>query len=864
VATGPTASGVGVASLGGVWQVAPADADQPLSPEALDRLDWIPAVVPGTAAGALRDAGRTIGPMDATDWWFRTIFDADAAGSGEEVLLRFDGLATIATVHLNDRIILESRSMFEGHTVDVGPWLRGRNELAIRFHALDPLLAASRRPRARWRTRLVADNNLRWFRTTLHGRIPGFSNGPAVVGPWRQIRLERRRGLAIDDLSTRTRIDGSDGILEVRMAYRRLDDAPVGRVEVSADGPTGRYVGDLRTTQPADIRGVASGELRIPDVARWWPHTHGAPSRYMVSLTAATAAGTTTIDAGRVGFRTLAPGATPDHEVDRDGLFLHVNGVPVFARGALWTPGDAVTLSATPERLRTDLELVRDAGMNIVRLPGFGMYEQPVFHDLCDELGILVWQDLMFASMDYPFDDPDFARVVAREVTDVARRLADRPSTAVICGGSEVLQQIAMLGLDLDLLRLPFYHEVAPRLIEEAGSNAIYVPGAPSGDMPLRPDRGVSNYYAVGGYRAPLSDARTSGVRFASECLAFANVPDEDVLAALVPEPPGDPFVHHPRWKAGVPRDTGSGWDFDDLRDDYLAMLYGVEPRTLRRGGHDRYVELSRAVSGEVMAAVYGEWRRTASPSGGGMILWLRDLVPGAGWGVLDHRGRPKVAYHHLRRILAPIATWIVDEGIGGLIAHVANDSARPLEARLRVALYTDHELAVGGATVPVRLAAHGSSAFDLEVVLDRFVDIAWAYRFGPAAQDVVVVSLERDAPDGPETLSQSFHFPAGRPLAQEPEARLGLGATAHRGADGHVRLEITSRRLAYGVRIHAPDHAASDNAFSVEPGGRRVVTLERIAGTGAFPGASLTALNLLGHVAVRPGDAEGVGLNLG
>jgi beta-mannosidase len=418
-----------------------------------------------------------------------------------------------------------------------------------------------------------------------------------------------------------------------------------------------------------------------------------------------------------------------------------------------------------------------------------------------------------------------------------------------------------MLGLDLDLLRIPFYHEVAPRLVGEAGLDAVYVPGAPSGgELPLRPDRGVSNYYAVGGYRAPLSDARTSGVRFASECLAFANVPDEDLLATLVPEPPHDAFVHHPRWKAGVPRDSGSGWDFDDLRDDYLAMLFGVEPRTIRRGNHDRYLELSRAVSGEVMAAVFGEWRRAGSPSGGGLILWLRDLVPGAGWGVVDHRGRPKAAWHHLRRILAPTAVWLVDEGIGGVVAHVANDGPAPLEARLRVAFYSDLELPVGTATADLALPAHGSASRDVEAMLGHFVDAAWAYRFGPPAQDAIVASLERDGPTGVELLAQAFHFPAGRPLVEATEGHLGLEAAVDAdpdaAGDGALRLSVRSRRLAYGVRIHVDGFAPSDDAFSVEPGGTRLIRLVPRDAGARFGGGWLTALNLRGRAPIRDGRA--------
>ena len=105
----------------------------------------------------------------------------------------------------------------------------------------------------------------------------------------------------------------------------------------------------------------------------------------------------------------------------------------------------------------------------------------------------------------------------------------------------------------------------------------------------------------------------------------------------MLPGAPADVVVHHPRWKAGVPRDAGTGWDFDDVRDHYLRLLFGVDPAELRRCDHERYLELSRAVSGEAMAAVFGEWRRPGSPCGGGLVLWLRDLVPGAGWGA----GRP-------------------------------------------------------------------------------------------------------------------------------------------------------------------------------------------------------------------------------
>ena len=314
-------------------------------------------------------------------------------------------------------------------------------------------------------------------------------------------------------------------------------------------------------------------------------------------------------------------------------------------------------------------------------------------------------------------------------------------------------------------------------------------------------------------------------------------------------------MVHHPRWKAGVPRDAGAGWDFDDLRDHYLALVFGVDPGTLRRSDHARYLELSRAVTGEIMAHAFGEWRRAASPCAGAMILWLRDLVAGASYGVVDHHGRPKTAYHHLRRILAPQAVWLVDEATGGVVAHVANDGPVPMSARLRIALYTDQEQSVGQGQVDLDVPAHGTGEWAVESVIGHFVDVGWTFRFGPPAQDTIVASLERDTDDGTELLSQAFLFPAGRPLTVEPERRLGLSATARTRADGTVALTVASRRVAYGVRIHAAGFATSDDGFSVEPGGQRTIELRPLDPDASIGGAALTALNLIGQVVVGRSD---------
>lgn len=457
----------------------------------------------------------------------------------------------------------------------------------------------------------------------------------------------------------------------------------------------------------------------------------------------------------------------------------------------------------------------------------------------------------MFANMDYPIDEEGFRDAVVAEVGAVLGELGGRPSTAVICGNSEVEQQAAMMGLGPEAGRGELFGELVPRLVEEADLDVPYVPSAPCGGaLPFRPGSGIANYYGVGGYRRPLTDARLAGVRFAAECLAFANVPDQAALEAIMPEAPADVVVHHPRWKAGVPRDAGAGWDFDDVRDHYLQSLFGLDPAELRRWDHERYLELSRAVSGEAMAAVFGEWRRGGSSCGGGLVLWLGDLAPGAGWGLLDHTGAPKWAYHRLRQVLAPVAVWMTDEGLAGVGVHLANDGAAPLAATLRLALYRDGQQPVGEVERELELPARGALSLDLEEVLGRFADASWAYRFGPPAQDAIFATLLGTAGEE-EPIAQAAHFPAGFPLEREDAARLGLEVEVERGIEQDLLVRLRCERVVHGVRLEIPGYEPECQAFSLEPGRAKVLALHRRVAVEVDGRLRLSALNLRGSVTI-------------
>lgn len=218
------------------------------------------------------------------------------------------------------------------------------------------------------------------------------------------------------------------------------------------------------------------------------------------------------------------------------------------------------------------------------------------------------------------------------------------------------------------------------------------------------------------------------------------------------------------------------------------------------------------------------------------------------------------MAYHYLRRALAPLAVWTTDEGVGGIEIHLANDGAAPFSGQLRVALYRDFEVPVGEASEAIELAAHTLVHRGVEDLLGGFVDVAWAHRFGPPGQDVVLVSLEQSGGSPAEPLSQSFRFPVGWPTRVESSAAVGLTASAELTPAGLPRVSVRSQRLAYGVRLHVPGFEPEDDAFSVEPAGARVIRLHPTAPGAEFTGGEVSAFNLRGRVRIaRSEAAEGL-----
>jgi len=791
--------------------------------------NWHPAPVPGTAAQALRAAGlwslEAPAPLHDRDVWYRTRL----TGEGPRTL-RFHGLATLAEVWLDGERILTSDSMFQAHEVPVT--LRGEHALHIAFRALTPALKAQR-GRGRWRVRLAEPAGLRGVRTTLLGHMPGWCPPVHAVGPWRPIEIIEETGpLRVRRADLRATLDGSDGLLTLDLSVEWTGSArPAASVEV----------GDIRAPLAWTDATSLQGRVRIPDVEPWWPHTHGNPALYPVRVTIAGER----IDLGRTGFRRIE--RDDDHgDSDGDGFALRINGEQVFCRGACWSNPDIVALPSSREAYAPWLNLAREAGMNMLRVPGITAYEGDAFFELCDELGILVWQDFMFANFDYPTDET-FLSAVREEAAQFLGRTQSSPSLAVLCGGSEAEQQAAMLGLPRAAWSQPVFETTLREAAARLRPDVAYVTNSPTGGaLPFIANAGVTHYYGVGAYMKPLDDARRAEVRFASECLAFANVSDARTLSNI-------PAVHDPRWKSRVPRDPGAPWDFEDVRDHYLHRLYGVDPPALRYEDPDRYLRLSRAVTGEVMEAVFAEWRRARSTCWGGLVWMFQDLWPGAGWGVVDSSGTPKAAWHALKRAFRPVQVLLTDEGVNGLAVHLINETPRAVEAVLSLAC-----LSAGGAPVmkaeqAVTLPPRSVRERPAAALFDRFFDTTYSYRFGPPAHDATVAVLT-DAATGAR-LADAFHFPRFR-LPERTD--LDLTAKAERVGEGWA-VTLRSRRLARSIHIEDDAFRAEDEWFHLPPDTERTVRLIPRGRVDAVPDGEVHALNALAPVRFRGMRFRGV-----
>ncbi len=811
------------------WQVRKTNADQYDSPVWIQNASTLFLVdsVPATIA-SLTDESE----IEKFDWWYSTEFDYALGGvpaaedgglSMVKHFLVFDGLATLAEIWLNGEKILTAENMFLQYKVDVTEKLKGKNQLVICFRSIHQALEVQRK-RPKWKTKLVEHQNLRWIRTTLLGFITGWTPPIKPIGIWREVRLETYELANLVDFNLQTSLQNDNGIIKIKAEIENLSNQAqtlpplslAGMCEIIFeinDQAYSLYTGSDKTIH-------INKEIILQNIKSWNPHTHGEANLYPCKLKVKVQNQPHIMKEARVGFRHV-------HLNRENNLFqIQVNEKNIFARGAVWTINDIVSLDGKIEDLKSALMLARDAGMNMLRIGGTMIYEQDAFYDLCDELGIMVWQDFMFANMDYPVQDENFHQNILVEAKYQIKRLSEHACVIFYCGNSEVEQQAAMLGIPNEMWRNNWFANELPALIKTLHEDSLYVPSSPSeGAFPFYTSDGATHYYGVGAYLRDVNDVRRADVKFASETLGFSNIPEDKILLNLIQD--------SVLWKFGVPRDTGAGWDFEDVREHYTNKLFNVTAE-LKKEDLDRYLTLSRVATGELMSQVFSEWRSCYSNCNGGLIWFYKDIVAGAGWGVLDSYHQPKAAYYYLKRILQPVQVVITDEGLQGLHLHIINERAEVFTGTIEFAMLND-SISVAKAKREIKVEANQKLKIIAEEMLGGFYDTSYAYKFGAPKHEVACATLKDK---NGNIISQQFHFPITHHLPMI-DADISIEFSEN-------KLSVSSDKFLYAVQIMVQDFLPEDNYFHLMPNEKKEIYFKQTPAQ-----IYVTALNLAGIVGV-------------
>lgn len=774
---------------------------------------WFNAVVPGTVAQSLRLAGQEKNPqfsdIDQFDWWYHCEFNCEQ-DSAASYTLAFDGLATLADVWLNGQLICHTQNMFVPALISVSDNVRSLNQLVICFRSNAAFLN-QKRPRPQWKTHLVNHQQLRWLRTTLIGRIPGWCPPIIPIGPWKSIQLQEKTGAQLTSAVINNLLD-TDYRFNASFKLLLPESNPD---SIQAKLIVGNYEFSLKLHRIDDLTVACDGTGILSLADCWWPHTHGKPLLLRCRLVIAQNNNEISFDLGERGFKQLT--------LNRDNNFVEliINQQSIFCRGACWTNADVETLVGTTESLERSLGLARDAGMNMLRIGGTMVYESNEFYQLCDKLGIMVWQDFMFSNMDYPIHDSEFAYNIQCEVKAQLDRLAQFSCVSVYCGGNEVQQQSAMMGQSREHWSNEFFDTQLKHWCEKHHAGIPYFPSSPcEGALPFSVSEGISHYYGVGAYKRPLNDAILAQVKFASECLGFSNVPEPAVIDAVLQ---GSLFMaHHPMWKKGVARDPSAGWDFEDIRDFYLTQLFKQDAIHLRSHDPQRYLELSRVVSGEIMLRTIANLRTASHPCQGALIWFYKDLLPGAGWGLIDSSNQPKAAYYAVKRANKSLAIFFIDKGLDGLFLSLINETSATQPIKITLKAFKLGQIETVSISKTIQLE---STALEISVNewLGYFADLNYSFGFGPKQQDIIYVCIENA--DSGEWLHDDYYFVDSYHMAMQTTANITVGAI--KTEKNLIELTITSDSFLQFVRLDIAQAELDDNYFHLAPNTPRKVIVK-------------------------------------
>lgn len=638
--------------------------------------------------------------IDKETWEYETDFFVDGSSGAHQELV-FYGLDTFVTVHF-DGLVLGfcdnmhrtwrfplppqiEHGMHHLRLVFASPLELGRQKLKALGFALSAINDQSERGGA------GEDRVSSFIRKA--GYHFGWDWGPRLVtvGPWRPIELDSwsRGRILVLQVFTRELGDRS-AIIQVRLQVE-LDVPGLFDIKLSVSAISLVQESKHCLELKSGINEL-NFDLTIKDPELWWPRGEGKQNLY--GLGAMLAKGDDVLDSQdtRFGIRTVEL----RQQADTEGVSFQfaINGRELFMRGANWIPNDNFLPRVDHEKLARMVDAAVDVSMNMLRVWGGGIFEDDRFYELCDEKGIVIWQDFLFACSMYP-GDPAFLASVEAEARDNIRRLSNHPSLVLWCGNNEIdaawrrreenagwgwkerhskeeraIQEKAYDDIFLDVL---------PRTLARENPGALYWSSSPiehdGGHAGYEGNSGDIHYWGVWHGKEPFERFDEVIPRFMSE-YGFQSFPDPWALDRFAPA--DQQFLESTVMLAHQRSGTGNA-----LIKEYMAQHYAI-PRNF-----DHFVLVSQILQAEGMRRAIEAHRRERQRCSGTLYWQLNDCWPAASWSSIDWKGRWKAAHYQVRRVYADVMLSAIRRG--SLVElHVVNDSTMPLEGLVQVTLYQE------------------------------------------------------------------------------------------------------------------------------------------------------------------------------
>lgn len=713
--------------LNGDWKLQGFDVGEVrdleiASPDYVDHF-WMTAKVPGDVHSALKAHRLIEDPfyghndlkcrwVENKVWWYRKTFEFYEPLHPEDRLeLIFEGLDTFATVYLNGLELGTAANMFIRHTFDVTREIKqGRNVLAVKFEPIR--LHVKEKAQNYW----SAFSPERIWTRKAQSQF-GWDWGPRIVttGIWQGVRLEKRTYAKIEDVFAKTRgVTGDRAFVDIAVDVARFVKDKTYTLDLSIRD-------DLReVSKTVDIDGPHTAvTLEVEHPKLWWTHDLGEPHLYEITATLYADGQPVDRQCFRFGIRTLEVQQSDENGNPRFTFVL--NGVKLFAKGANWIPVDSLIASAPDSRYHRLIEMAKAANMNMLRVWGGGIYEKDVFYETCDRLGILVWQDFMFACALYPDYNRNFMENVRKEITLTVKRLRNHPSLAIWCGNNENDWIYEVMKSSGEIAH-PFYgekiyHELIPALLEELDPTRLYWPSSPYGgnDHNSRDYGDSHNWQVWHGNVEPRKfgepqrvDYSVSGVSFKNYKKDTAKFVSEFGMHAASNRYTLRKYIPENEFYWGSEEMAYRNKDAHHPKGLLLMEGYTGVPKNI-----DEYLAYSMLTQAEGLKYGVEHYRRNKPNTSGALIWQLNDCWPGTSWSLIDYHLLPKASYYYAKKFFHPLLLNIDHDPGQPVKVWVVNDRLAEYEDEIELAVYDFSGETVFSKRWAVRVPANAAAQID-------------------------------------------------------------------------------------------------------------------------------------------------------